>query len=67
MRFFIIFYTYNYNQNLFHDNCDYGNESYPSRHEMDDYISRNYCYEINNIVITNIIELTKEDWKAWSK
>jgi len=42
-------------------------ETYPNFKEKRDYIATYLNYKAEDIVIINIIELSKEDYESWSK
>lgn len=75
MRYFIIFYDWSYNNESGKGNIGFGNDLFPNRKEILLYIvegiKKSFSFSFNiptsEIVITNILELSKDDYEQWFK
>lgn len=73
MRYFIIFYNWWNNAQEGSGNTSYCGSFFPNRKEVKEYIAETIKTSFklpsnipsNYIVITNIIELDKEDYEEW--
>lgn len=64
MRYFIVFYESEYAKGCF----EFPAPKYPPRKWVGDQVAallHRERYKVANIVITNIIELSKEDYDSW--
>lgn len=75
MRYFIIFYTWDYNKHNSTGSLHGGYSSYPSMSKVTQDIADiskekfNLDYDVppKYIIITNILELSKSDYESWIK
>lgn len=73
MRYFIIFYNWSYNGETGQGNISQYGIKFPNSIQTKEFISsfikesRHYSYSIpvRCVVVTNIIELDKEDYEEW--
>lgn len=73
MRYFIIFYNFYFNKYSGNGNTSVVGNKYPNCLEIQTYLSKylkdahglSFNIPVNSIVITNVIELSKNDFDEW--
>lgn len=67
MRYFIIFFDQKYNSRFTVGNLTAMQEGFPNRKHITNYIAKENNVPADCIVITNVIELTEQDYKDWNE
>lgn len=67
MRYFIIFFKWEYDNKQGTGNLSWSDYSFPRSSKVAKFIAAENYIPVNTIVITNLIEVNKEDYESWNE
>lgn len=67
MRHFIIFFKWEHENKQAWGNLSWANDFFPSHSKVAKYVANENKIPVNTVVITNLLEVNKEDYESWNK